>query len=95
MDVCCLSHVFRSGKWEEMANVYMYRAIFDVQEQAELVNQLLTKYGMTVRLRASLLSPPGRGNLEIAQKLWHWSTLEYGEKCMFLPILLYISEIMC
>ncbi|KAF3932193.1 hypothetical protein ABW20_dc0109393 [Dactylellina cionopaga] len=25
-----------------------------------------------------MLSPPGRGNLEIAQKVWHWSTVEYS-----------------
>ncbi|KAJ6257236.1 hypothetical protein Dda_8124 [Drechslerella dactyloides] len=53
-------------------------AIFDAHEQGEFLNKLLLRYGLSTRLRATMLSPPGRGNLEIAQKVWHWSTVEYG-----------------
>ncbi|KAF3940301.1 hypothetical protein ABW19_dt0200461 [Dactylella cylindrospora] len=55
-------------------------AIFDAHEQGEFLNQILLKYGLSTRLRATMLSPPGRGNLEIAQKVWHWSTVEYGSQ---------------
>ncbi|KAF3913017.1 hypothetical protein ABW21_db0202540 [Orbilia brochopaga] len=53
-------------------------AIFDAHEQGEFLNKILLRYGLSTRLRATMLSPPGRGNLEIAQKVWHWSTVEYG-----------------
>ncbi|EPS36136.1 hypothetical protein H072_10367 [Dactylellina haptotyla CBS 200.50] len=53
-------------------------AIFDMHEQGDFLNKILLKYGLSTRLRATMLSPPGRGNLEIAQKVWHWSTVEYS-----------------
>ncbi|EWC44147.1 hypothetical protein DRE_06972 [Drechslerella stenobrocha 248] len=55
-------------------------AIFDAHEQGDFLNKILLRYGLSTRLRATMLSPPGRGNLEIAQKVWHWSTVEYGSQ---------------
>ncbi|TGJ72005.1 hypothetical protein EYR41_003923 [Orbilia oligospora] len=54
--------------------------LFDVHKQREFVSRLLEKYNLSARLRASLLSPPGEGNLEIAKRLWHWSSVEHGDK---------------
>ncbi|KAK6355903.1 hypothetical protein TWF718_000282 [Orbilia javanica] len=70
------------GSWEEgrrPAEVgTRWIAIFDAHKQGDFLNKILLKYGLSTRLRATMLSPPGRGNLEIAQKVWHWSTVEYG-----------------
>ncbi|KAK6332008.1 hypothetical protein TWF718_002546 [Orbilia javanica] len=54
--------------------------LFNVHKQQEFVLRLLEKYNLSARLKASLLSPPGEGNLEIAKRLWHWSSVEHGDK---------------
>ncbi|KAK6500209.1 hypothetical protein TWF481_010558 [Arthrobotrys musiformis] len=70
------------GSWEEGRRPKevgtRWIAIFDAHKQGDFLNKILLKYGLSTRLRATMLSPPGRGNLEIAQKVWHWSTVEYG-----------------
>ncbi|KAF3922451.1 hypothetical protein AA313_de0206710 [Arthrobotrys entomopaga] len=74
------------GSWEESKRPKeigtRWIAIFDAHEQGDFLNKILLKYGLSTRLRATMLSPPGRGNLEIAQKVWHWSTVEYGSQFM-------------
>ncbi|KAF3161105.1 hypothetical protein TWF225_003123 [Orbilia oligospora] len=72
------------GSWEEGRRPgevgTRWIAIFDAHKQGDFLNKILLKYGLSTRLRATMLSPPGRGNLEIAQKVWHWSTVEYGSQ---------------
>ncbi|KAK6530899.1 hypothetical protein TWF281_007732 [Arthrobotrys megalospora] len=72
------------GSWEEGKRPKevgtRWIAIFDAHKQGDFLNKILLKYGLSTRLRATMLSPPGRGNLEIAQKVWHWSTVEYGSQ---------------
>ncbi|KAK6337396.1 hypothetical protein TWF730_002797 [Orbilia blumenaviensis] len=72
------------GSWEEGRRPVevgtRWIAIFDAHKQGDFLNKILLKYGLSTRLRATMLSPPGRGNLEIAQKVWHWSTVEYGSQ---------------
>ncbi|KAK6515717.1 hypothetical protein TWF281_004308 [Arthrobotrys megalospora] len=55
-------------------------AIFDAHKQREFVLAVLEQYKLSTRLKESLLSAPGKGNLEIARKLWHWSCAEQGER---------------
>ncbi|RVD87183.1 uncharacterized protein DFL_001426 [Arthrobotrys flagrans] len=54
--------------------------LFNAHKQQEFVLRLLDRYKLSARLRASLLSAPGEGNLEIAKRLWHWSSVEHGDK---------------
>ncbi|EWC48736.1 hypothetical protein DRE_00041 [Drechslerella stenobrocha 248] len=61
-------------------------AIFDAYEQRAFVNALLEGSGISSRTMASLTSPRGKGNLEIVRKMWHWSSIEYGEQCLVLGI---------
>ncbi|KAK6518962.1 hypothetical protein TWF281_003652 [Arthrobotrys megalospora] len=54
--------------------------LFGAHKQRDFVLRLLAKYNLSARLKASLLSSPGEGNLEIAKRLWHWSSVEHGDK---------------
>ncbi|EPS45710.1 hypothetical protein H072_111 [Dactylellina haptotyla CBS 200.50] len=54
--------------------------LFNVHKQREFAVRLLEKYNLSARLIGSLISSPGEGNLEIAKRLWHWSSVEHGEK---------------
>ncbi|KAK6340515.1 hypothetical protein TWF696_008841 [Orbilia brochopaga] len=55
-------------------------ALFHVHRQQEFVTRLLDGYNLSARLRASLLSAPGEGNFEIAERIWHWSSVEHSDK---------------